>query len=163
MRVLGHFESFAAAAGACAFGLFIAGTALAEDSCGTCDKEIVTTQELADCFLEQYDQLANSGNGAILIDLSACPQSRGVVEALAGPAAGSTEPVIEPSLRFMLSRTQLACLKKKLEDPAVKLDPSAKIELESCGVTTRPSCTRKMFSPEPSETSPRSSSAMPSA
>lgn len=133
MRVFGHFDGLAAAAGACTFGLFLAGTALAEDSCGTCDKEIVTTQELADCFLEHYDQLAGNGDGAILIDLSACPQSRGVVEALAGPATGSNEPVVEPSLRFMLSRTQLDCLKRKLEDPSAKLDPSAKIELESCG------------------------------
>ncbi|WP_442580035.1 hypothetical protein ACSBOB_31960 [Mesorhizobium sp. ASY16-5R] len=132
MRVFGHFENLAAA-GVCAFGLFLAGTALADEACGTCDKEIVTTQELADCFLDQYDQLAQGSNAAILIDLSACPQSRGVVEALAGPAAGAGEPVIEPSLRFMLSRTQLACLKRKLEDPAVELDPSAKIELESCG------------------------------
>lgn len=133
MRVFGRFGSFAAAAGACAFGLCIASMALAEDSCGTCDKEIVTTQELADCFLDRYDELAGGNGGAILIDLSACPQSRGVVEALAGPAAGSKEPTIEPSLKFMLSRTQLACLKKKLEDPSLELDPSAKIELESCG------------------------------
>jgi hypothetical protein len=132
MRVFGHFENLAAA-GACAIGLLVAGAAFADEACGTCDKEIVTTKELADCFLDQYDQLAQGSNGAILIDLSACPQSRGVVEALAGPAAGATEPVVEPSLRFMLSRTQLACLKRKLEDPAVELDPSAKIELESCG------------------------------
>jgi len=38
-----------------------------------------------------------------------------------------------------------------------------RIEEESGGVITLPLETRKMFSPEPSETKPRSSSAMPSA
>lgn len=128
-----HFNGLTAAAGACIVGVFLAAAAFADGACGTCDKEIVTTQELADCFLDQYDQLATSGSGAILIDLSACPQSRGVVEALAGPSTGSDSPIVEPSLRFMLSRTQLACLKQKLEDPSVDLDPSAKIELGTCG------------------------------
>jgi hypothetical protein len=33
----------------------------------------------------------------------------------------------------MISRTQLDCLKKKLEAPGVVLDPTATIELDSCG------------------------------
>ena len=41
--------------------------------------------------------------------------------------------VEEPDLEFMLSRAQLDCLKAKLEDPAIDLDPSAKIDLASCG------------------------------
>lgn len=108
-------------------------TAGAEESCGTCAKEIVTNTELAACFLDNYDAFAGAGNGAVFVDLSTvCPQSRGVFEALAGPSSG--EPAtVEPSLKFMLSRAQLACLKKKLEAPGVKLDPSATIELGSCG------------------------------
>lgn len=110
-----------------------AATAGAEENCGTCAKEIVTNAELAACFLDNYDEFAGTDNGAVFIDLSAvCPQSRGVFEALAGPSSG--EPAtVEPSLKFMLSRAQLACLKQKLETPGVKLDPSATIELGSCG------------------------------
>ena len=33
----------------------------------------------------------------------------------------------------MISRAQLDCLKRKLEEPGLVLDPSAKIELASCG------------------------------
>jgi hypothetical protein len=32
----------------------------------------------------------------------------------------------------MISRAQLGCLKKKLEEPGLVLDPSAKIELGGC-------------------------------
>ena len=108
-------------------------TAGAEENCGTCAKEIVTNTELAACFLDNYDEFDGNGNGVVFVDLSAvCPQSRGVFEALAGPSPG--EPAAgEPSLKFMLSRAQLACLKQKLETPGMKLDPSATIELGSCG------------------------------
>lgn len=117
-------------AAAAAIGFFASGTlAVAQETCGLCDTEIVTNSDLAQCFLAQYQQLAEKENGAIVVDLSACEESRGVVEALPSPKIGAKEP----STKFMLSREQLDCLKTKLEDPNLVLDPSATIELDSCG------------------------------
>ena len=100
----------------------------ADEACGLCVKQIVTNSELATCFLDQYDQIAKSGSGAVVVDLSNCA-SRGVVEALPSPNKGAAEPDVQ----FMISRLQLECLKKKLEAPGIVLDPSAVIELDSCG------------------------------
>ena len=65
---------------------------------------------------------------AIVVDLSDCAESRGIVEAL--PSANLT--VDEPDTEFMISPSQLACLKPKLEDPNIELDPSATIDLAAC-------------------------------
>ncbi len=116
-----------ALAGVSAASLASAG-ARAGEACGLCSQSIVTNSSLADCFLEQYDQLAKEDGTAIAVDLSDCG-SRGIVEALPSPNAA----VVEPDTQFMLSRTQLDCLKKKLEEPGIVLDPSVKIELGSCG------------------------------
>jgi len=113
---------------AVASAFLMATAAAAQDSCGLCDRVIVTNSDLAACFLAKYQELENAGNGAIVVDLSECPESRGVVEAL--PPPGVT--VEEPNLQFMVSPAQLACLKRKLEEPGLVLDPSAKIDLESC-------------------------------
>ena len=113
--------------GASAFSLFLS-AARADEPCGLCSQSIVTNSSLADCFLEQYDQLKKEDGSAIAVDLSDC-SSRGIVEALPSPDAA----VVEPDTQFMLSRGQLDCLKKKLEEPGLVLDPSVKIELGSCG------------------------------
>ena len=55
---------------ACAGSLLLIASASAEDACGLCDKEIVTNSELATCFLDQYDQIAKSDSGAVVVDLS---------------------------------------------------------------------------------------------
>lgn len=104
-------------------------TVRAEDACGLCDRDVVINSDLATCFLGEYQSLAARNGAAIVVDLSECEASRGVVEALAGPRVGEEEP----SLKFMLSKTQLACLKSKLEEPGLVLDPSARISLDSCG------------------------------
>ncbi|TIW42241.1 MULTISPECIES: hypothetical protein [unclassified Mesorhizobium] len=101
--------------------------ASAEETCGLCAKQIVTNSELASCFLDQYDQIAKTGNEAVVVDLSGCA-SRGVVEALPSP----NKAPAEPDVQFMISRLQLDCLKKKLEAPGIVLDPSAIIDLDSC-------------------------------
>ena len=103
-------------------------SASADEACGLCAKQIITNSELATCFLDQYDQIAKTGNGAVVVDLSSCA-SRGVVEPLPSP----NKAPAEPDVQFMISRTQLDCLKKKLETPGVVLDPTATIELDSCG------------------------------
>jgi len=108
-------------------GLSVA-NASADEACGLCAKQIITNSELASCFLDQYDQIAKTGNGAVVVDLSNCT-SRGVVEPLPSP----NKAPAEPDVQFMISRTQLDCLKKKLEAPGVVLDPTATIELDSCG------------------------------
>lgn len=103
--------------------------AFAEEPCGLCDKEVVTNSSLADCFLSAYQDLAAQTGSAIVVDLSSCEAtSRGVVEALPTPNSGTAAPNTE----FMVSRSQLECLKKKLEEPGLVLDPTATIELESC-------------------------------
>ena len=108
--------------------VFSISSAAAGATCGLCDTEIVMNSELATCFLEQYDELAEQDEPAIVVDLSDCPGSRGIVEAL--PSANLT--VEEPDTEFMISPEQLSCLKKKLEDPDIELDPTATIDLGSC-------------------------------
>lgn len=107
--------------------LLLVANASADETCGLCAKQIVTNSELATCFLDQYDQIVKSDSSAVVVDLSNCA-SRGVVEALPSP----TRTVQQPDVQFMISRPQLACLKKQLEAPGIVLDPSATIELGSC-------------------------------
>jgi hypothetical protein len=108
--------------------VFSISNAAAGATCGICDTEIVINSELASCFLEQYDELAESDEPAIVVELSDCAESRGIVEAL--PSANLT--VDEPDTEFMISPSQLVCLKQKLEDPNIELDPSATIDLAGC-------------------------------
>lgn len=98
-------------------------------TCGLCAREIVTNSELAQCLLQRYPALSSRAEGAIAVDLSDCERGRGIIEAL--PRAGVV--VDEPDLRFMLSRDQLDCLKRKLEAPGVVLDPTVRIDLGVCG------------------------------
>jgi len=108
-------------------GLLLIANASAQDSCGLCAKQVIINSELATCFLDQYDQFAKTSSDAVVVDLSSCA-SRGVVEALPSPNKAPTEPDVQ----FIVSRPQLACLKKQLEAPGVVLDPSVTIELDSC-------------------------------
>lgn len=98
-------------------------------ACGLCDTQVVLNQELATCFLSKYGDLAKAEEPAIAVDLSGCEEARGIVEALPSPNVNSDEPDTE----FLISRAQLDCLKKKLEEPGIVLDPSAKIDLAACG------------------------------
>jgi hypothetical protein len=66
---------------------------------------------------------------AVAVDLSACPADRGVVKSLPMPGQASTD---EPDVTFVVSKTKLECLKKKLQEPGVVLDPTAKISLTAC-------------------------------
>lgn len=116
------------ATGCLTAGIFVMSSASADEPCGLCAKEIITNSELASCFLDQYDQIATGKSTAVAVDLSNCDQ-RGVVEALPAP----TKAVVEPDVQFMISRQQLDCLKQKLEEPGLVLDPSAKIDLSRCG------------------------------
>jgi hypothetical protein len=130
--VTGIFSSKFTVAGA---GLLVVGlaaaSARAETACGLCNTEIVTNSELAGCFLDDYQNLASKDGAVIVVDLSGCEISRGGLEALPSPT--QTGPALEPDLQFMLSRVQLDCLKQKLEQPGLVLDPSARIELAGCG------------------------------
>jgi hypothetical protein len=109
--------------------LCLVGGAGAGEPCGLCDEKIVTNSVLASCFLDEFPQFAGKANGAIVVDLSSCEQSRGVVDPLPMPGMEA----VEPDLQFILTRDQLVCLKAKLEQPGLVLDPSATIELGSCG------------------------------
>jgi len=107
----------------------LAGSAAAQEACGLCATEVVTNSTLASCFLERYELLDRKKGAAVAVDLRDCPEDRGIVEALPGPGFGMQE---EPDLKFLLSQAQLDCLKAKLEEPGLVLDPQARIELGSC-------------------------------
>ena len=109
--------------------VFAISSSAAGAACGLCDTEVVLNAELASCFLEKYGDLAKADDPAIAIDLSDCGESRGIVEALPAPNVDDDEP----DTQFLISHEQLDCLKKKLEEPGLVLDPSAKIDLAACG------------------------------
>lgn len=117
---------------AASLSLMLAGanaSAAAEQACGLCAKSVVINSALASCFLEQYPLLESRSTATVAINLEDCEEERGVVAALKGPsAAGSAQP----SRKFFLSLSQLVCLKRKLEDPGMELDPSAQIDLGDC-------------------------------
>ena len=117
----GRIAAFVAAA------VFSVSSSAAGATCGLCDTEVVMNSALASCFLEQYEKLAQETDQTIVVDLSDC-QSRGIVDPL--PSLDVTAD--QPDTEFMISRSQLDCLRKKLEDPNIKLDPSARIDLSSC-------------------------------
>ncbi len=111
------------------FALASASALAAEAPCGICARAVVTNSSLAACFLAKYPELERRTNGAVAVDLSDCEQDRGVVAALPGPRLSPRE---EPDLQFILSASQLACLKARLEEPGLALDPSARIDLDKC-------------------------------
>lgn len=118
-----------------ACGLIVAGAfaltatvAFAQEACDLCEKEITTNPDLAKCFLDEYTNLASQTGDAVAVNLNDCEGSRGVVPSLPTPTSGTAEPDLE----FMVSRTQLDCLKRKLEDPATVLEPTATIALDAC-------------------------------
>jgi hypothetical protein len=103
-----------------AAGVFSMSSGAAGATCSLCNTEIVINSELASCFLDQYEKLAKESDQTIVVDLSDC-QSRGIVDPL--PSLDVTADA--PDTEFMISHSQLDCLRKKLQDPNVKLDPSA--------------------------------------
>jgi len=108
----------------------LATAASATDPCGLCDEQIVTNSALAQCFLDEYPFIAGKAKGPVVVDLSACEQDRGIVQPLGTPG----KQAAEPSVTFMVTPVQLDCLKKQLEQKQMmELDPSATIELDSCG------------------------------
>lgn len=108
---------------------WIAAVPAAQAECGLCASSVVVNSTLANCFLEKFPEISARAGEAVAIDLGDCEQERGVVAALRGPQVPATEA---PSLRFILSPAQIACLKQKLEQPGVVLDPALKIDLGAC-------------------------------
>ena len=100
----------------------------AQESCGLCAKTITIDSALAQCFLDRYAQLTERVANAVAVNLEDCETDRGVVAALRPPQAGA-EP---PTLRFIASLAQLECIKAKIEEPGVVLDPSLTINLDAC-------------------------------
>lgn len=97
--------------------------------CGLCARSVVVNSQLATCFLERFPQLASRQGGAVVVDLEDCAADRGVVAPLRGPQSPATE---EPSVKFIVTFGQLACLKTRLEAAAGSLDPSLRIDLGDC-------------------------------
>jgi len=107
-----------------------AGAASANPDCGLCARSVVINSALASCFLARFPEWQARANGAVVVDLTACPgeNERGVVAALPEPGAGGPDLDAE----FIVTLDQLVCLKRKLEDPTLVLDPSATIDLGAC-------------------------------
>ncbi|MBK8457864.1 MAG: hypothetical protein IPL47_12780 [Phyllobacteriaceae bacterium] len=106
---------------------------IAQTDCGLCAKTIVINSALAGCFLKRFPEWQSKSTSAIVVDLAGCEgapteEERGVVAALPTPGQVSATPDTE----FILTLGQLVCLKRKLEDPALVLDPSATIDLGVC-------------------------------
>jgi hypothetical protein len=118
------------ASGLLAIALVLAGAASAQEPCGICDEQVVTNSALAKCFLDEYPALAGQAKATVVVDLSACPQEE--ERSIVTPLGGTGVPAAEPSVTFMVTRSQLDCLKSKLEEPGLALDPSATIELGVC-------------------------------
>lgn len=97
--------------------------------CGLCARSVVVNSQLASCFLQKYPQLSTRQSGAVAVDLEDCATDRGVVAPLRGPRPAASE---EPSVKFILTLSQLACLKNKLETVDGALDPSLTIDLGDC-------------------------------
>ena len=96
--------------------------------CALCARSVVTTRTLAACFLSKYGAAEPKG-AAVAIDLTGCAGGqRGIVTALPAPAKG----LAKPDTRFLVSPAQLDCLRQRLSDPALELDPQARIELDTC-------------------------------
>lgn len=106
------------------------GQALAAEACALCSTAIITNSGLASCFLEKFSDLSRKGGAAVAVNLSDCSADRGIVDAL--PTLGAN-PAPEPDTEFLLTRAQLDCLKAKLEEPGLVLDPQARIDLGTCG------------------------------
>ncbi len=92
-------------------GLAAFAGAAAAEPCGLCDEKIVTNSALAQCFLDEYPFLAGKAGGPIVVDLSACEQQRSIVPPLG--SSGEQVPEPEPSVKFVVTRTQLECLKTR--------------------------------------------------
>lgn len=113
-----------------------AGPAPAGDECAICDEEVVLNTPLAHCFLDRFLTLSGKAANIVIVDLSDCPltetvdkeQDRGVIEALSMPDRARSEP--RP--KFIVSRAQLTCLKQRLEEGDIELDPAARIDLGGC-------------------------------
>lgn len=113
-----------------ALPLAIATTAVAAQECRLCARAVVTNSALATCFLQDYDALATDTDPTVIVDLSDCEfSSRSVIAPLPSPHL-KDEP---PDVQFILTRAQLACLRERLVDPELVLDPSARIPLDDCG------------------------------
>ncbi|EFG8200448.1 hypothetical protein BMB17_005716, partial [Escherichia coli] len=110
-----------------------AAPALADEACGLCDSEVVMNTATAKCFLDQYATLEQGAGAAVAVDLSGCkgPEvlQRGVVEPLPSAQASIASA---PTSEFMLSRAQMSCLRQKLQEPGLVLDPTATIKLDAC-------------------------------
>lgn len=106
-----------------------AGAGPAAAACGLCVTSVTINASLATCFLERYDRYAARSGMAIAVDLRDCPRDRGVVEPLASP----TSVQMQPDTRFLITRTQLACFRDRIEaSGADTLDPLAIIPLDDC-------------------------------
>ena len=102
----------------------------AADGCGLCVTSLVTNSALAQCFLDRYADYAEKDSTAVAVDLHSCEETmRFIIDPLPNPL----QSLDVPDLSFLVARKDLACLKRKLENPNLVLDPVKRIDLGDCG------------------------------
>ncbi|MFZ1680612.1 MAG: hypothetical protein WAT70_06295 [Rhizobiaceae bacterium] len=106
--------------------------AAAAAGCGLCATAVTIDRQRATCFLGKFEALASRGSPAVAVDLSDCvtdgEDDRSIIDPLPAPGA----PGAIPDSQFILSLSQLVCLKRKLEAPGLVLEPAATIDLGDC-------------------------------
>ena len=88
-------------------------------TCVICANSVVMNEDLATCFLQKYADPSAAAGETVAVDLSRCERSPSIVLALPQPRPAAEEP----DTKFLLSKTQLQCLKSKLEADEIDLDP----------------------------------------
>lgn len=100
--------------------------------CGLCATAVTIDRQRAACFLLKFEALASREAPAVAVDLSDCvpagEDDRSIIDPL--PAPGASGAI--PDSQFILSLSQLVCLKRKLEAPGLVLEPAATIDLGDC-------------------------------
>lgn len=101
------------------------------ESCGLCAKRVVVVPATAPCLRTALDEVAQEQKPFVAFDLSKCGSTtatRGIVPGLPDPQANAEKPTV----RFVLPRAQLTCLRERFVSAQQRLDPYAVISLTDC-------------------------------
>lgn len=104
--------------------------ALAQD-CALCAKKVVVVPITAPCLRDDLEQQRNNSSNFITFDLSKCStavSNRGVVPGL----RTAEDPSGRPTIRFVIPKTKIACLRDRFAAAQGNLDPYAIIDVSAC-------------------------------
>lgn len=104
--------------------------ALAQD-CALCAKKVVVVPVTAPCLRDDLERQRNNSSNFITFDLSKCSaavSNRGVVPGL----YTAEDPSARPTIRFVIPKTKIACLRDRFAAAQGNLDPYAVIDVSAC-------------------------------